>query len=133
VKRFAILASVILASVAGYAFFIEPNWLEVTHHSVEMNLSQPVKVAHLTDLHLHRMGKREREVLSILSKEMPDLIVITGDTLDDPNFAPIAFEFISRLSAPLGVWASGRLKEIGRIGGPLSMINRPMKKLTRGC
>src|SRR4029453_6064890 len=48
-------------------FLIEPNWIEVTHHSVRAPISEPLKIAHLTDLHSQGLGFRGGRVLDVLA------------------------------------------------------------------
>ena len=71
----------VIAAIAAYAMFVEPYWIEVTHYEIQGQVAAPLKIAHLTDLHTHGIGRRERRMLEILAEEKPDLIVITGDSL----------------------------------------------------
>src|SRR5437867_3294779 len=71
------------------AFWIEPDWIEVTHHQVFAPLAAPLKIAHLTDIHTRGLGRRERRMLALLESEQPDLIAITGDTVSDGGFDDI--------------------------------------------
>jgi predicted MPP superfamily phosphohydrolase len=125
---------VFAAVVALDAFWIEPYWIEVTHHHVFAPLASPLKIAHLTDIHTRGLGRRERRMLALLESERPDLIVITGDTVSNGGFDDIfretprrlkqvrpkthgqrlarenegryemCREVLKRLHAPLGVW-----------------------------
>lgn len=92
---------------AGYARFIEPNWIKVTHHTlvVEKTLSKPLKIAHLSDLHLRDMGFRERKILELLTNEKPDIIVITGDWVAPEGDIAVRHAFFKQLHAPSGVYA----------------------------
>lgn len=103
----ALLALVLLGTAClGYAFFIEPNWLEVTHHHVQVpGLKQRLKVAHLTDLHLRGWGRREQKLLELLAEQKPELIVITGDTSSPGATDADRYQLLSKLQAPLGVYA----------------------------
>jgi hypothetical protein len=105
------------ALLAAYAALVEPFWVELTRHEVEAPVRAPVTVAHLTDLHTHGLGRRERAVVALLERERPDLVVVTGDSVvngdpfapplglaDDPSYRA-AGEVLARLRAPLGVWA----------------------------
>jgi predicted MPP superfamily phosphohydrolase len=136
-KRFLTAYAVILSlgiSSALYAFCVEPYWIEVTRHHAFAPLASPLKIAHLTDLHTHGLGRRERYLLHLLETERPDLIVITGDTVFDggmtsmfrniPKHPPhtlspgnaktpkikvderyrAAGKLLKRLHAPLGIW-----------------------------
>jgi uncharacterized protein len=86
------------------ALFIEPNWIQVTRWQVKGNVSSPLKIAHLSDLHTSHVGYRERKLLKLLDAEAPDIIVITGDTLSSWGTYRGESELLKRLHAPLGVW-----------------------------
>jgi predicted MPP superfamily phosphohydrolase len=86
------------------ALFIEPGWVEVTHHRVSGRLAQPLRIVHLTDLHTYGPGRVEREVLSLVAAERPDLIVITGDLISSIDAYEGCREVLRGLHAPLGVW-----------------------------
>ncbi len=86
------------------AFLLEPNWIQVTHHTIRARISQPLKIAHLTDLHTSRLGFRERSLLRSLERERPDVIVITGDTLSPWGSYDDERPLLGSLHAPLGVW-----------------------------
>jgi predicted MPP superfamily phosphohydrolase len=86
-----------------YAFFIEPYSIELTRHALAGDVSQPLRIAHLTDLHTHGFGTREREMVSMVQQAAPDLIVVTGDIVDAGSLEP-SREIFLRLRAPLGIW-----------------------------
>jgi predicted MPP superfamily phosphohydrolase len=110
-RRGACVALVVISAILAYAFLIEPYWIEVTHYEIQGHVAAPLKIAHLTDIHTHGMGRRERRLLEILAEEKPDLIVITGDSLGQlgprgshaGNYADCK-DLYERLHAPLGVW-----------------------------
>lgn len=99
----------LMAAAAGallaWVFWIEPNWIEVTRHRVRAPVDSPLTIAHLTDLHSFGLGRRERKLLALLRRERPDLIVVTGDTVDKRSSHEKVREVYRQLSAPLGVWA----------------------------
>ena len=86
------------------AFFVEPNWIQVTHHTLHARISRPLKIAHVTDLHTSRIGFRERSLLHTLEREKPDVIVITGDSLSPWGSYDDERPLLASLHAPLGVW-----------------------------
>src|SRR5690349_6553904 len=86
------------------SFFLEPSWIRVTHYTVSGHVRQPLKIAHLTDLHTSQMGFRERSILRALGRENPDVIVITGDTLSPWGSYDDETQLLHSLHAPLGVW-----------------------------
>ncbi len=104
------------------AFYIEPFALQTTHLSiVAPDLSRPLRLVQLSDLHIERLTRREEKVLARLEALRPDLIVLTGDYINladlrDPQSQSQAREFLARLHAPLGVYAVS-----GNTDGPETM------------
>src|ERR1700730_13295463 len=99
----------VLLAVAGFAvavdaFLVEPYRIEVTYSSVQAPLIQPLKIAHLSDLHSSGLGRRERQLLGLLDAEQTDIIVITGDTVARGNHYDNIRPILSHLHAPDGVW-----------------------------
>jgi len=87
-----------------YAHWIEPNWIDVSHHRVKIKHSKSLRLAHLSDLHIRSLGFREARILSILEKEKPDAILITGDSVaENANYLAVSI-FLKQMHAPLGVW-----------------------------
>jgi predicted MPP superfamily phosphohydrolase len=99
---FSLLVLAVLCAIDG--FLIEPNWIEVTHHFLTVPVAQPLKIAHLSDLHTERLGLRERRLLKLLDQEKPDVIVITGDTISSTGTYEEEARVLRELHAPLGVW-----------------------------
>lgn len=102
----AIVAAIPLAIAAGIdAFSVEPFRIQVTHYELQGQVASPLKIADLSDVHTHGMGRNERRALAILAEEKPDLIVVTGDCLGNKagDYRPCE-NFYQHLHAPLGVW-----------------------------
>jgi len=98
---FAIVASLVLL----YAFAGEPNWIEVTHHTLRAPVPRAIRIAHITDLHTLGMGMRERRLIGELMTERPDLIVVTGDIETPGGTRDCYLAVLRSLHAPLGVWS----------------------------
>ena len=93
------------AAAAVDGFFIEPCWIQVTHQEIQGRIDAPLKIADLTDIHTHGIGRRERQLLKILDAEKPDIILITGDTIGTRNGNYTECKHLyEKLHAPLGVW-----------------------------
>ena len=106
-KRLIVLVTAIFAlgiAVVIDALFIEPRWIEVTHHLVPSRLTRPLKIVHLTDLHTYGAGAVELDMLRLVGAEHPDLIVVTGDLISSPDAYEGCREVLRGLHAPLGVW-----------------------------
>ena len=81
----AAAAMLAMISVAVYAFLIEPQWLEVTHHRiVSRKISRPVRIVVVADLQTDHVGPYERAVLLRALEEKPDLVLFAGDYIQAP-------------------------------------------------
>lgn len=87
-----------------YAFFVEPFWIEVTHHSLKTPLKRGVKIMLLSDLHVKHFGRREKFVLRTAEREQPDVIAVTGDYASNPLNTDAIVELLGQLHARLGVF-----------------------------
>jgi predicted MPP superfamily phosphohydrolase len=73
--------------------------------------TQPIKLLHISDLHVERLTRREGQLMALVEDAAPDLIVITGDYVnlsynrDQKTHAQVK-QLLSRLRAPGGVYAT---------------------------
>jgi hypothetical protein len=103
-----------ITAVSLYALWIEPFRLEVTRQSLEsvrLNAPRsgvpPLRILQIGDLHIERVGVRERELNRLITELSPDLIVFTGDFISllhpDPDQARIHIrQVIEQWRSPLG-------------------------------
>ncbi|MCM8796177.1 MAG: metallophosphoesterase [Candidatus Omnitrophica bacterium] len=84
-----------------YIFFIEPNWLKIEHviivNTKLSNALSGVKVIQLSDLEIQRLGYREVVLIEKINKLKPDLILITGDLVGDPDTIHILWNVLKLL------------------------------------
>jgi predicted MPP superfamily phosphohydrolase len=99
---FTVLTLVLMLGI--YTHWIEPNWIQVTHHTFKAKVKAPLKIAHLSDLHIFEFGFREKQLLRLLQNEKPEIILISGDSISNNGDYNEVGKFLSKLSAPLGVW-----------------------------
>ncbi len=101
------------AFIRGY--FIEPFRLKLTAVMTFTDRlplgTEPIKVLHISDLHVERLTDRETKVLELAREAKPDLIVISGDYVNlsynrDPETLRQVRQLLSQLSAPHGVFAT---------------------------
>lgn len=101
--------------VYGWGTLYEPFALGVTHYPVTTAHrpagSPPLRLLHLSDLHVERLTRREAQLLASIEQLQPDLIVITGDYLNlsyvsDPVARREARKVLAQLKAPYGVYAT---------------------------
>jgi uncharacterized protein len=108
---------------AGYAFLLEPRWLEVTHKAIRIpHLHRPLRLLHLSDLHYGF-----RVPLSLLEAaitrglaEKPDLICLTGDYVTNNWFDhPLAlipvFRRLTRFAPTFAILGNHDVDPLGDI------------------
>lgn len=95
--------------------YVEPfrvGLTQLTIHSDRLPAdAPPIRLLHLSDLHIERLTKRETAVLHLIQTANPDLIVITGDYVNlsynkDPLTHAQVHHLLGQLSAPYGVYAT---------------------------
>jgi predicted MPP superfamily phosphohydrolase len=88
-------------SVARRAFLLEPEMLAVTRHRVgspgDASAAPTLRVVQISDLHLETIGAHEERIAASLATQRPDLIVFTGDSIDDAARLSVLGEFLDML------------------------------------
>jgi len=95
----------------GYGVLIEPYWVELTSHEIEIPSLSPAlngyRIIHLSDIH-HNIATRKKYHERIISKVNsldPDLIIMTGDFMSyKPAKLAECFEYYKKLNAHDGVY-----------------------------
>jgi len=94
---------------------VEPSRLYLTELEVEVEGlpvgSPPIRLLHISDLHVERVARREETVLALAEQARPDVIVITGDYVNlsyngDAETHADVQELLRRLEAPYGVYGT---------------------------
>lgn len=113
------IPAVIAGICAIDAYYIEPNFprvitREITIKDLPRELDG-LRIVHLTDLHLVKVGKREDRALARIARIKPDVICMTGDYIMDDGITPGEYTeedclrnfryFCYRLKAKHGVYA----------------------------
>lgn len=105
---------VLLWVLMAYGTLVEPFELGVTQVEVISpkleNPGQPLRIVQLSDLHVERLTRRERDLKTVVARLAPDLIVLTGDFLStsysrDPQALDDLRALLDQLYAPSGVYA----------------------------
>ena len=111
------LCAVGLTAVYLDAYRVEPRLLKVRNHVVNADLrdAAPIRILHLTDIQTPAIGAHEERALRAGLASHPDLIVLTGDYVQDALGRPTeedaardlrALMARIRFDAPLGVYAT---------------------------
>lgn len=94
---------------------VEPFRLGVTRLALTTDRlppgTQPIKLMHISDLHIERLTRREDRLVRLVEAAKPDLILITGDYVNlsynrDPQTHAQVKQLLNRLHAPFGVFAT---------------------------
>lgn len=80
-KNVIIFLALLCILTFTYSYFIEPNWLEITHHQIRLNeiSNKKLKIIQISDLHTRGIGTIEEKVIKVIQIENPDFIFLTGD------------------------------------------------------
>jgi uncharacterized protein len=97
-----------------YGAVVEPHRLALTRLTIKTDRlpvgTEPIRVLHISDLHIERWTARETAVLQLVQQAKPDLIVISGDYVnlsynEDPETQRLVIKLLRQLEAPHGVYA----------------------------
>lgn len=105
----------LLGTLALYrGAILEPGRLGLTELSIATARlpagGRGLRILHVSDLHIERLGIREERLLEVVAAATPDVILITGDYVNtsfntDPETLQQVREFLGKLRAPYGVFA----------------------------
>lgn len=119
VRAFFLSLGLLGVACIAYGYFVEPYWLEVTHHRIEVaQLKTPLRIAHISDLHCEARPRLENELVERVAAEKPDLIVFTGDALNKPEGLPLfraTMQKLAQVAPAFGVsgnWDSWYWKQL---------------------
>lgn len=110
---FGVIALVIVAAGID-AFLLEPHDLQIAHYKFKSaKLNHPLRIAVLSDLQTDNVGDYEEKALHTLMAQQPDLILFSGDYIQEYRRVPhneqmqkLAQVFRSaQVYAPKGVFA----------------------------
>lgn len=116
----------------GYGSLIEPRWLQLAIQPLPAGRrgSTPVaSLAQISDLHLKGIGEQHSKIAEEFRRRSPDLVVITGDSIDSPGAVPMLEEFLSLLPyaiakyAILGNWEYWGGVDVNRLGAAYERAN----------
>jgi predicted MPP superfamily phosphohydrolase len=90
-----------------HAYFVEPYWIEVSRLAIRTPKLQHVgfRIVQISDLHCDRTPRNEERVVRIVNQLEPDIVVATGDYLNDASAVSLLRDTLGRLDAPLGKFA----------------------------
>lgn len=88
----------LIVGLIGYGAFVEPNQLEVIHHTVGATSTRDaIRIVQISDLHLQTMDDIRKLVARQTVEAKPDVIVLSGDIIDKNGSLPALDAFLSEL------------------------------------
>jgi len=101
-KWIVFVAAVTLIQFAYiYAFFIEPNWINIERVKIAdpklAKVLSGIKIVQISDLHLEAMGFKEISLIEKINRIKPDLIFVTGDMIETEQGVPVLWNILNLL------------------------------------
>jgi predicted MPP superfamily phosphohydrolase len=112
----------------GYASVIERNAFVVREVTMSVLApgSSPLRVLHISDIHIRPSQRRKQAWLSELARWDPDLVVNTGDNLAHPRAVPAVVQALGDLLSLPGVFVFGSNDYFGpRLKNPMNYLVDP--------
>lgn len=90
--------ALVIAVVVGY-FSISSKNLTINKYSLNESVNSSIRILQLSDLHNAEFGDNNEELIDLVKKQSPDLIVMSGDMINrDEENLDIITDLISSLS-----------------------------------
>ncbi|MEJ2869570.1 metallophosphoesterase [Actinomycetospora sp. OC33-EN08] len=132
VGRVALGAGAAGALGLGYACVVERHWFALRRATMPVLApgARPLRVLHVSDLHLRPGQRREQRFVAGLAELEPDLVVNTGDNLSHPRGVPVVLQALGRLLDRPGVFVFGSNDYHGpRPKNPANYLFRPEHRI----
>jgi predicted MPP superfamily phosphohydrolase len=109
VARAASVVGAVGAAGLAYASLVERNAYALRRVTVPVLPAghRPLRVVHVSDLHLMPGQRRKAAWVAALADLRPDLVVNTGDNISHPDAIPLALEAFSAFEGVPGVFVMG--------------------------
>ena len=107
--RLAVTTLGLGAVAAAYGGLIERNAFVVRHYDVPVLApgAAPLRLLHVSDLHLMARQTRKQRWVRSLAELRPDLVINTGDTISDPRAIPAIMDTLEPLLEFPGAFVPG--------------------------
>ena len=116
----------------GYASIVERNAFVLRELTMPVLTpgSTPLRVLHISDLHMLPNQRRKQAWLRELASWEPDLVVNTGDNLAHPKAVPAVVQTLGDLLSRPGVFVFGSNDYFGpRLKNPLNYLTNPAHRV----
>jgi predicted MPP superfamily phosphohydrolase len=119
------------AGVLGWASLVERNAFVLRRFDVPVlpDGAEPLRVLHLSDLHLLPRQRAKRSWVHSLASLDPDLVITTGDNIAAPDAVPALLDAYDRLLGIPGVFVLGSNDYFApKLKNPLGYLTRNFGK-----
>lgn len=108
-RSLAVLGAGVAAATFGYASLIERNLFTLRRFDVPVLEpdAEPLRILHLSDLHLMPTQRRKQDWVAALGGTDPDLVVVTGDNMADPAALPAVLRALDPFLGVPGAFVFG--------------------------
>jgi uncharacterized protein len=116
----------------GYASVVERHWFTLRRATLPVLApgSRPLRVLHVSDLHLRPGQRTEEGFVAGLAELEPDLVVDTGDNLSHPRAVPVVLQALGSLLDRPGVFVFGSNDYHGpKPKNPANYLFRPQHRI----
>ncbi len=102
-----LMGGVIIAAILAFIFTAVSNRLKLRLYTLKSKkVSKEIKILQVSDLHGSKFGEEQEKLLGVIRKAAPDIIVITGDIVEDRG----KFEGILATNNPSRPFFEGAVK-----------------------
>ena len=108
-KRILFIILVLIIGLCGYSFYVSKYSLSVSSYEISNpKVIKPIRIVQLSDLHNSSFGKDNEKLVVEVEKQNPDVILITGDLVNDKESSEtsIAVKLITDLTKIAPVYIS---------------------------
>ncbi len=103
---FVLIVLSVLLGVVAYALFVETRMFRVVHARMRMrDFSGKVSILHISDFHFKKGEEAKLRFLLELHRRPVDMVIVTGDMIDDNTGIDYCLEALTGFNATLGVLA----------------------------
>lgn len=105
---FAFIVLLIVSTLVGRIFYKSNYSLACTFYRIQTSkLYEPIRTVQITDLHNSIFGEKNQELVDLVAKQSPDLILITGDLVNSSETrTDIVTDLITELCGIAPVYVS---------------------------
>lgn len=130
-----LLLGIIISIMFVISLFYFPNHITKTKLVITTNkIGGKIKIIHLSDIHAERYGLRECNMVSIVNKEGPDIILISGDMFNLPyeyntKGFNAAVKILKQLKTKYGIWIVNGHHDYGKLHHITELLSSKVRVL----